>query len=187
MIHRMMRMYSCNKLGRLLPFLGDCKSVADVGSGTSYLASLLADEGFDVTALDVVDVSKSGVVPVLFDGTHIPYPDQHFDASILVFVLHHATDQLALLKEVFRVTGKRVVILEDTPGNRLELLLNSVFDKLRNGLHGIASPLFFKDAEYWELQLESLGGRIVQRQKIRQVNGFWTFHYTLFVIDKMPT
>ena len=54
-------------------------------------------------------------VPVTpFDGEHLPFADGSFDAVILVDVLHHASDPLALMREALRVSRGLLVVKDVT-------------------------------------------------------------------------
>lgn len=128
------------KLDRIERYYGpDC---LDVGCGYGRFASVLQQRGIDVTGLDVVDRNRHpDVRTVHFDGTIIPFADKSFSTSILMFVLHHAEEQLTLLKEVARVTAGHVIIAEDTIENPLDRVLanihlhSSPWAKGRDGFH----------------------------------------------------
>ena len=65
--------------------------------------------------------------PIIYNGRKIPLKDHSIDLVIVAFVLHHVNHQLELLKEIFRVSKKYVLIIEDTPSNSLQ----KVFNKFR--------------------------------------------------------
>ena len=90
-------------------------TILDVGCGTCCLGQALGS-AFNVTGLDVVNKAKC-MVPVLYDGHVIPFPDNSFDVVIASFVLHHVPQQLSLLCELKRVCRRSLIIVEDTPEN----------------------------------------------------------------------
>jgi ubiquinone/menaquinone biosynthesis C-methylase UbiE len=63
--------------------------------------------------LDIVNPGYLKAPVVLYDGFKIPFPDQSFDVTILMTMLHHVPAPQALFKEVRRVTRQKVVVVED--------------------------------------------------------------------------
>jgi ubiquinone/menaquinone biosynthesis C-methylase UbiE len=146
----LMYIYSKNKIKKFDKFLIG-KKVLDVGAGPCYVSSIIKNScGLEVTAIDIADFSKTEIKPVVFDGVKTDFSNDAFDTSVLIFILHHVEEQEALLDEIIRVTGKRLIILEDSPGSKIELIFNIIFDKLWNGLRDIKTPLHFKKAEEWK-------------------------------------
>lgn len=105
--------------------------VLDVGCGEGYVAAELQARGATVALADIVDVRRVRDLPFsLYDGLNLPFPDGTFDVVMLNFVLHHVPDDRKshLLREAARVSADKVFILEDTPEN--------AFDRLMNRRHG---------------------------------------------------
>jgi ubiquinone/menaquinone biosynthesis C-methylase UbiE len=99
---------------------------ADVGAGTGFLALPAADlvgpEG-RVYAVDVqegmLDRLRAKAPPahletVLGNGAAIPLPDGAADLSLACFILHEVPDPVAFLREMARITKRRmpVVVME---------------------------------------------------------------------------
>ena len=98
------------RLGPHLPTRGD---LLDVGSGTGHNARVIERKtGLAVTELDVVDMNCVGRTPRIFDGIHIPFTDQSFDAVTLLFVLHYASEPARLLHEAMRVSRGPLIVLQ---------------------------------------------------------------------------
>ena len=80
--------------------------VLDVGCGQMPFRHLLPEDaqytGLDIPAADSFGMDKNPDV-VEFDGTAIPFPDNHFDAVICTEVLEHAVAPEALIAEMHRV------------------------------------------------------------------------------------
>lgn len=92
--------------------------VLDVGAAFGFYEKPITTRGHTFTGLDVYR-PKGGLSDiVVYDGVKIPFPDQHFDVAIIVTVLHHVHDTDALMKEVWRVTKSRVIIVEDVYHSR---------------------------------------------------------------------
>src|SRR5579871_1581574 len=87
--------------------------VLDVGAWSCYLGEILRDRlGCQVLSLDVVNVNKTDMPFQVFDGKTLPVDARSFDVVLLLYVLHHASDDEPLLKEARRVVreGGRVLI-----------------------------------------------------------------------------
>ena len=87
--------------------------ILDLGGGWGFYAEPLKKRGHEHLVLDVVNPGYQKAPVVLYDGVRIPFPDQSFDVTVLVTMLHHVPDPEALFKEVRRVTRKKVVVVED--------------------------------------------------------------------------
>lgn len=107
--------------------------VLDIGLGAGTVAFSLKRDGFDVTSVDVVDLSfYSDIRPVLYDGKKLPFKKKAFDTGLLIGVLHHCGDQnIHVLEEAMRVC-KRVICIEDTYRNDTERFLVSTQDQICN-------------------------------------------------------
>ena len=92
--------------------------VLDVGCGNGFIAhhlnSLL---GQRVVGLDVSESTSARINYLPYDGQHFPVLDSTFDAVLLCYVLHHASDPGIVLKEVHRVLRPNgtVIVYEDNP------------------------------------------------------------------------
>ncbi len=104
----------------ILPELPSIGPILDIGSGTGHNAQFLARIApLDVIQADVVDIHLVGRGPVVFDGKALPFPDAHFSASILLFVLQYTAEPELLLKETRRVTSGRVMVLQSIYSGRI--------------------------------------------------------------------
>lgn len=98
--------------------------VADVGSGTGFMAAGLAPlvrrvyvvDGAE-TMLEVARKNLSAFTNIEYhhaDGLHLPFPDESLDAVFANMYLHHCPDPLASIQEMVRVLrpGGRLVITD---------------------------------------------------------------------------
>ncbi|MET0099484.1 class I SAM-dependent methyltransferase, partial [Limnospira platensis] len=95
-------------------------SLIEVGCGEGAILENLNDQNF-CENMYAIDISESGIRVILsrelknlkeakvFDGYHIPYPDQSFDLAICSHVLEHVEYERILLREIARVS-KRFII-----------------------------------------------------------------------------
>ena len=73
------------------PHLGPGTSVLDVGCGEGWVADEIARESAaEVAVVDVVDIRRTHGLPFsLYDGVHLPFPDNRFSAVVCFTMLHH--------------------------------------------------------------------------------------------------
>lgn len=98
---------------KVRPHLPESGSVLDVGSGTGHNArAMRLVSNMDFHEADVVDMSVVGDGPLIFDGKKLPYSDDRFSCSMLLFVLQYVPNPSELLDEVKRISNSRVIILQ---------------------------------------------------------------------------
>ncbi|MGH7961552.1 MAG: class I SAM-dependent methyltransferase [Candidatus Binatia bacterium] len=101
----------------------------DVGAGTGLLAERLNELGIDVVALDPFPdmlarlLRRCPEIPVVVaPGNEMPLPNDHFDLTYSVAVMHHIADPALVrrtLAEMVRVTrpGGRILVWDHNPLN----------------------------------------------------------------------
>lgn len=89
----------------------------DVGCGVGQVVGRLAQAGFEAWGVDVSEPSiararKFSERCLLYDGSTLPFPDNHFDSVGALNVLEHVEAAEAFIKEVVRVAkpGGKVLI-----------------------------------------------------------------------------
>ena len=121
----------------------------DVGCGSGFIAQhLSALLGAKVVGTDVRKDADAPIEYLSFDGARLPLPDGTFDAVLLCYVLHHAQDQPAFLREVRRVlrAGGTAVVYEDIPGRLFDRLVCRAHDRQWRGRTG---PCTFRLEDDW--------------------------------------
>lgn len=120
------------KLRHIGAYLPPDGCLLDLGCGTGAVSLMLKKKGYEVVSTDVADKSLTDEIrPILYDGLRLPWPDDHFDAVLLLTVLHHTPNPEHVLREASRV-GKRVIIIEDVYANGLQKRLTFFLDSLFN-------------------------------------------------------
>lgn len=157
------------------------KKILDVGLGNGALTCLLARNQYDVFGVDIANHSLyDDVVPLLYDGTTIPFSDREFDTSLLLHVLHHCSDPLRVLTEAKRV-AKRTIVIEDTYQNIFEKIAVSANDMVGNFEF---YPHPYKKSEEWEKLFTEQGWSVRAREDWREFPATPAYgRYSLFVIE----
>jgi SAM-dependent methyltransferase len=105
------------------------QSALDVGAGTGLLAERLSDLGLGVLALDPfpqmlgqLRQRRTDIETVVAHGDAIPFPDDTFDLTYSVAVMHHIAEPPRVrrtLAEMVRVTrpGGRILVWDHNPLN----------------------------------------------------------------------
>lgn len=125
--------------------------ILDLGGGWGFYADPLKKRGNEHLVLDVVKPGYQKAPVVLYEGSRIPFPDQSFDVTVLVTVLHHVPDPASLFKEVRRVTRRKVVVVEDLYRHALGRLWTICRDRILNVEFMSHPHQFRKDGEWREL------------------------------------
>ncbi len=126
-------------VGRLLPAAEPCR-VLDVGAGDGSLGLAFATfrPGTPVVGIEVAvrKATRAGIRMVRFDGQALPFHDRSFDVALVSNVLHHASDPESLMREVWRVTRRRVIVKDhlcEGPIDDLKLAALDAMGNLRLG------------------------------------------------------
>jgi len=172
---------------RIGPFINENETVLDIGAGGGWTGQLISEsKGAKVTLLDVKDFNHSSLPVTIYDGEKIPFEDNTFDVSLLLFVLHHCKDPEAVLKEAMRVS-KRVIILEDTFYTwfgRLIVCTNDVLTNLPSFLMskgGMSLPFQFRKTKEWTTLFNELNTELAYIEQ-KQLFGL-SPQKTLFILE----
>jgi SAM-dependent methyltransferase len=134
--------------------------ILDIGMGSGYLAKKIqVKKQANITGIDVADLSKVNIPNIIFDGVKISFPDTNFDIGILAFVLHHAQDQIVLIKEAKR-TCKKLIILEDNLISRYGILLGKAHSQAFKLLYGANTECTYHSPDEWQMIFRELGFNI---------------------------
>lgn len=144
------------KFGRIQPALRKGNTLIDIGSGYGTVTEVLRNKGFETSAVDVVDQSiEKSLKPLVYDGVTIPYPDQSFDFSLLLTVLHHTPKPAQVIAEAARVS-KKTLVIEDVYRNKVQQYLTYFADSLLN-FEFKGHPHSNKSREEWNQVCDDLG------------------------------
>ena len=148
-------------------FIKEGSRVLDLGCGCGIAGKTFQDFfRAEVFGVDIKDYRVSSLPFQIYDGFHLPFPNDSFDTVLISYVLHHAEDPIILLKEAKRTARDKVIIYED--------LLDGFFSSLFCKIHGISfakligdyNKLSFRSEKEWENVFDKIGLNVIFKKRI---------------------
>ena len=165
---------------KIIPHLQQDELILDIGSANCTVAESLIKQNLKVFPLDIRDYSIVDTLsPIIYDGERMPFKDNQFDTSLILFVLHHTFDPTKLLLEAKRVSRK-LLVFEDVIISPLHKTLTSAADMIVN-LEFYNQPHTNKHDEEWQRIFCELGFRLLHRE---YRNYGLVFKHALYVLEK---
>ena len=158
--------------------------VLDVGCGDGAIGALIQERRPDVrvSGIDIAARPTSHIPVSEFDGRNIPVEDRGADVVMLVDVLHHADDPMALLTEAVRAADRAVVLKDVTPlGPGSDATLRFM-DWVGNARHGVPLPYLFWSQRQWREAFAELDLRV---EETRRRFGIYPFPFGLLFEKRM--
>jgi len=166
------------------PFIKKGSKILDLGCGSGVVAKNF--QQFFQSPVMGVDIEDRRIVDLPFqkiDGRTLPFGENDFDVVLIAYVLHHAQDPEALLREAKRVSRGKILIYEDLLGGPM---LDFVCK-----FHGFTFDKFvqkknetrFKTEQQWRELFTELGLKLVF--DLRVDVPFIPMKKKLFVLEKM--
>jgi len=122
--------------------------ILDLGGGWGFYSEPLKRRGHEHLVMDVVKPGYQKAPVIIYDGTRIPFPDQSFDVTLLITMLHHVADPEILFREVRRVTRDKVIVVEDLYHHGIGRCWTIFRDRMLN-LEWLDHPHQFRKHEDW--------------------------------------
>jgi ubiquinone/menaquinone biosynthesis C-methylase UbiE len=171
---------------KLTQFIKPTDRVLDIGAGDCRLALLLKKKiGCEVVPVDVEDFNETDLPLTLFDGKHLPFPDNSFDVVLLIFVLHHAEDVKPVLEEARRVSRKSVVVFEDVTSGLWDRMMFRGFHHWLAWSEKISYPFREWRPSQWTQLALSLGMKEAWSGMVGRQLGAFSCRHVVFVWDKI--
>ena len=162
-IYRILKARAKDLAGMVSPYLKKDELILDIGPASCTVTEALIDQGLRVFPLDVENFSiVDKVLPTLYDGDRMPFRDNQFDTSLILFVLHHTPDPAKVLAEAKRVS-KKIIILEDIVTSPAHKSLTAALDSLIN-LEFYDQPHTNKSDKEWRAVFENLGLKLLAQE-----------------------
>jgi SAM-dependent methyltransferase len=162
----------------LSSFLPSPSSLLDVGCGDGRLASLLTQRlpNLKIEGVETHQRDDCAIPCKLFDGSHLPFPDNSLDGCMFVDVLHHTTDPLKILSDACRVSRSFILIKDHLAAGQLDHLTLRFMDWVGNRPHGVVLPYNYLSQPQWDDLFASLH---LQPYKITRSLPLYPFPFSL--------
>jgi SAM-dependent methyltransferase len=130
-------------------------SIADIGAGTGSYAFVLAENGYQVIAIEPSATMRNQAIAhpsiqwIAGTAENLPLPNRSVDAVIIMLAFHHFQDSQRALQEIYRVVGHgQIVLFTYDPTMISSFWLTKYF------------PSFITDVEATFLPISQLSDRI---------------------------
>lgn len=162
-------------------------SVLDFGCGTGKAGAYIKQKiGCEIIGVDVADYPISGIKRIIYNGATLPFPKGKFSISQALFVLHHIekSQQINALKELARVTTKRIIVIEDyfqpTFGRWWLYLIETICNRMY--FVKVPIPYAFRTPEEWQKLFRSAGLKTALKAIVKSPFPF--LKHIVFVLEK---
>jgi ubiquinone/menaquinone biosynthesis C-methylase UbiE len=165
----------------------DGSRILDVGCDDGSVAKMIMELNptLNIIGIDIQSFRPPKIQRKVYDGRNIPYPDNSFDAVIVLDVLHHTQDILLLLKEIRRVSRKYVIIKDHMTYGTFSNYMVSFADYISNAPYGIKCAFNFPSFQRWKSYFNQLGLEIVDMPKnLRFGPGITERYHPIFKLEK---
>lgn len=114
------------------PFITKKDRIMDLGSGLCDVTHTLRGRNYNITAVDIKDLSVfEDLIPIVYDGRKLPFPDDSFDICLLLDMLHHTPNPENIIMEAKRVS-KKLIIMENIYQGTRQKYLSFIMDSVTN-------------------------------------------------------
>lgn len=180
LIYKILRSRASDLTSRIAPHLNRGGYILDIGSASCTVTEKVRSLNFNVVPLDVQNYSiVEGLSPTLYDGDRMPFKDNQFDTSLILFVLHHTHDPEKILTEAMRVS-KKIIVFEDIVLSPIHKMITSTADMLIN-LEFFNQPHTNKSDSEWLALFHNLDLKLLHRE---YQNYGIVFRHAMYVVEK---
>ncbi len=132
-------------------------TLLEIGAGKGHVARALQQAAqVDIQLVDVVNYNETELQIELYDGVQLPFDDQSFDYSLLIFVLHHTPDPQRVLREALRVSRCGVLVVENHVAGWLRQQVTRAIDSIPHWQHGVPICYHAHTLDEWRALFEQL-------------------------------
>jgi SAM-dependent methyltransferase len=132
-------------------------SMLDIGCGDGTIGQLIAQRkpGIVVEGVEVAPRPGCKIPCAPFDGGTLPFPGDSFDVCLLVDVLHHTSDVVALLGEAARVSRRMVLLKDHASEGSIDAATLGFMDWVGNRPHGVGLTYNYQSRSQWKQHFEA--------------------------------
>lgn len=164
------------ELKQVLEECGNKRKILEVGAGAGWQSRILSDNGYEVSAIDIVDTNYKDeqIFNVIdYDGYIIPFDDNSFDIVFSSNVLEHIPHVIKFQKEIKRVLKDDGICIHLLPSSNWVFWTNiaEIFRKFKPAsVHGeIANStfteLYYFSKSYWDKLFINSGFKVFKYKK----------------------
>ncbi|MBC7878681.1 MAG: class I SAM-dependent methyltransferase [Anaerolineales bacterium] len=163
LVYQLLRSRAKGIAKSISPYLSKGEIILDIGPASCTVPEILEEQNLRVVPLDIQDYSiVDSISPTIYDGLKMPFKDDQFDISLILFVLHHCPNPTELLIEAKRVSRK-ILVFEDIITSPAHKYLTATLDNLMN-LEFYDQPHSNKRDEEWQTLFSELGFKLLKRE-----------------------
>lgn len=164
------------------------KKILDFGCGDMVLTKYISEHlpKNVIKGIDVIDTNLTNLKPILYEGDKLPFDDNEFDLSYVIFVLHHISEQKKFLKEIARVS-RRLIIVEEVYDNSIEKYLTFIHDWIVNRIESLSVniPFTFHSDKEWKVIFKDMGYRLISEKRVFQLPLFNLTKQKMYFLEKI--
>lgn len=146
--------------------------VLDLGCAEGFLGERIQDNlGASVSLADITSMNQTKLPHHLLTSGSLPWPAKHFDIIVLYYVLHHAEDSEALLREAIRICRGRVIVVESVYNSPIQYQLLTILDRIANRIRSFGKMnsqekfLHFRSSTQWRKLFEDYQVNLISEFK----------------------
>jgi ubiquinone/menaquinone biosynthesis C-methylase UbiE len=144
----------------------EVKTILDIGCGEGSIGKLIQDKnrGLKISGIDILERQHCLIPVKLYDGKHIPYNDNSFDAGMFIDVLHHLTDIKEMLAECKRVSRRYIIIKDHQYKTGFDFKILKFMDQVGNKPHGVVLTYNYLKEKEWDILFKESGLKMLQKK-----------------------
>lgn len=165
-------------------------TVVDFGCGKGLLGARIKSElNKKVYLVDNIDFNKSNLPIILSDREgKTNLLDLSVETSIAYLVLHHMDNPLCGLRELARITQKRIILMEgwieEIDCRYINQAIDWFFNRILLGVN-MNVPLNFLTISQWDILLEQVGFKITKTEYVGADEKLAPEHHVLIIAERI--
>jgi len=149
-------------------------SVLSIGCGEGKIEHMLKEKNnVEIRGVEITKYNEQRIKTDIYDGKSLPFKDNSFDTTMLVYILHHTNDMESLISEAVRVAKKEVIILDHTYTDGVSKTFLKIYDYFANIPYKMPIPLNFLKVHEWKTLFSKFNIEITQSYLPSSLNIFF--------------